>query len=86
MIRIWAACALADCGDVIDSDQPADDGDDCLRVARMIRERVAFDDGPGERTIAVIGKDEWRFPVPLEKSDRGWRFDVDGGRDELDSR
>jgi hypothetical protein len=75
-----------DCGDVIGSGEPGEDGDDCLRVARMIRERVTFDDGAGERTIAVIGKDEWRFPVPLEKSDRGWTFDVDGGRDELDSR
>jgi hypothetical protein len=74
-----------DCGDVVGSDDAPADGDDCVRVARMIREQVAFEN-VGERTIAVIGKDQWRFPVPLEKGDRGWQFDVDGGRDELDTR
>jgi Protein of unknown function (DUF2950) len=74
-----------DCGDVVGSDDAPADGDDCVRVARMIREQVTFENG-GERTIAVIGKDQWRFPVPLEKGERGWQFDVDGGRDELDTR
>ena len=74
-----------DCGDVVDSDDKPADGDDCVRVARMIREQLTFEN-VGERTVAVIGKDQWRFPVPLEKADRGWQFDVDGGRDELDTR
>ena len=74
-----------DCGDVVGSDDAPADGDDCVRVARMIREQVTFEN-VGERTVAVIGKDQWRFPVPLEKGDRGWQFDVDGGRDELDTR
>lgn len=43
--------------------------------------RVALE---GEsRAVLVIGKDEWPLPIPLVKTDKGWRFDTLQGRDEI---
>jgi hypothetical protein len=75
-----------DCHDVVESDDRTADGDDCARVARMIRERLAFEDAAEGRKIAVIGLAEWRFPVPIAKTGRGYEFDLDRGRDELGTR
>jgi hypothetical protein len=74
------------CHDMIDSGDDDADRDDCHRVAAMIREHLEFEDGAAGRKSAVIGKDRWRFPIPLAKSERGWGFDLDSGRDQLLSR
>jgi hypothetical protein len=36
--------------------------------------------------LAVIGKDEWSFPVPLVKSSRGWVFATEDGKVEIINR
>jgi hypothetical protein len=74
------------CHDMIGAHEDSDNEDDCLRVAAMIRERLVFEDQGAGRKVAVIGNDQWRFPVPIEKVDRGFAFDVDGGREEIVSR
>lgn len=39
-----------------------------------------------DKAVLQIGKDNWPFPIPLVKTDRGWRFDVDAGKEEILNR
>ena len=34
-------------------------------------------------TVLQVGADDWPFPIPLVKSDGGWRFDTAAGKDEI---
>lgn len=34
----------------------------------------------------IIGDEKWPFPVPLIKDGKGWRFDSEGGKDEVLAR
>lgn len=73
-----------DCEDMIEPQDERDDEDDCVHVAAMIRERLAFDDlDGGLRKVAVIGKDAWRFPIPLFRMDRAWVFDLAEGQERI---
>src|SRR6185437_10816995 len=38
---------------------------------------TAIDDGPNGEKILRVGKNGWTLPLPLVKTDTGWRFDVD---------
>jgi hypothetical protein len=40
----------------------------------------------GDKVVLSVGKDGWPFPVPIVKSEAGWRFDVKQGREELLNR
>ena len=62
------------------------DREDALRVKAMIAEKVAFADLDTSSKAAVLGKEEWWFPLPLVSKDGRWRFDVAGGREELLNR
>jgi hypothetical protein len=62
------------------------DREDALRVKAMIAEKVAFADLDERTKAAVLGKEEWWFPLPLVKEHDRWRFDVAGGREELLNR
>lgn len=46
-------------------------------------ELVEQDDGAVE---VVVGDEEWPLPMPLVKSDAGWRFDTAAGKEELINR
>jgi len=37
-------------------------------------------------TTLSVGKDAWRFPIPLVKSASGWRFDTAAGKEEILNR
>lgn len=39
-----------------------------------------------DHRVLNVGKDDWPFPVPLVKSDEGWRYDTGAGRKELLAR
>lgn len=39
-----------------------------------------------DKAVLQTGKDDWRFPIPLVKSDAGWRFDTDAGKEEILNR
>jgi hypothetical protein len=40
----------------------------------------------GKSAILVIGKDEWPFPIPIEKKDTAWVFDTKKGKEEILNR
>jgi hypothetical protein len=68
------------------SGDEATDREDSLKVRAMILEKVSFDDAEGNRKVALLGKDEWPFPIPLVREGDLWRFDVAAGREELLNR
>ncbi len=62
------------------------DREDVLRVKAMILEKVAFEDLDETTKAAVIGNEEWSFPLPLVLEKGRWRFDAVTGREELLNR
>jgi hypothetical protein len=47
---------------------------------------TAIDDGPDGTKILRVGKNGWTLPLPLIKTDVGWRFDVAKGKEEMTNR
>ena len=47
---------------------------------------TAIDDGPNGEKILRVGKNGWTLPLPLIKTDAGWRFDVAKGKEEMTDR
>ena len=47
---------------------------------------TAIDDGPDGTKILRVGKNGWTLPLPLIKSDAGWRFDAAQGKEEMTNR
>jgi hypothetical protein len=47
---------------------------------------TAIDDGPDGTKIFRVGKNGWTLPLPLIKTDAGWRFDAVRGREEMTNR
>ncbi len=42
--------------------------------------------GPTATKILRVGKNGWTLPLPLVKTDAGWRFDVAKGKEEMTNR
>ncbi|MCU0564931.1 MAG: DUF2950 domain-containing protein [Desulfobacterales bacterium] len=72
---------------------------DALMAAVRAGDAPAFDAifGPGsedtgleyvdaDRVLLSFGEDDWPFPIPLVKSDKGWAFDTAAGKDEIINR
>ena len=70
---------------VLDSDDPAV-GERRQRFAEGADERLVYlEDGP-DRVTLVVGFQAYPFPMPLARSDAGWRFDAAEGADEIIDR
>ena len=76
----------ADGVELLKSGDDAADREDALRVKAMIQEKVAFEDLDETTKAAVIGNEEWWFPLPLVLEKGRWRFDAVAGREELLNR
>jgi Protein of unknown function (DUF2950) len=48
--------------------------------------QIAIDDGPNGVKILRVGKRGWTLPLPLIKTDAGWRFDAAKGKEEMTNR
>jgi hypothetical protein len=48
--------------------------------------QTAIDDGPNGTKILRVGKNNWTLPLPLVKTDTGWRFDAAKGKEEMTNR
>ena len=36
-----------------------------------------------DKAVLIIGREDWPFPIPLERKDSAWRFDTAAGREEI---
>ena len=66
-------------------------GDPVADKQRRAQFLKAYDDknrlvAEKEKTIVVIGNNDWPFPIPLVKQGEGWVFDTNKGREEILNR
>jgi hypothetical protein len=66
-----------------DADQDAENLKEFNDAAAAL---TAIDDGFNGTKILRVGKNGWTLPLPLVKSDAGWRFDVARGKEEMTNR
>ena len=72
--------------DVVDTVDPERDKELRARVAKMAVERRRFRFNDDGSVSMVVGFEAWPFPIPLVKSEKGWRFDTDAGIGEVVKR
>src|ERR1700690_1389359 len=65
--------------DIISSGDVVADKDARERFVKSAGDAVKFSKIDDSKVLAVIGKDEWCFPVPLVKSTKGWTFFTEDG-------
>lgn len=51
-----------------------------------IAQRWHLEDRDANTKELIVGNEDWPFPIPLIKSDRGWRFDTAAGKEEILAR
>jgi hypothetical protein len=56
------------------------------KFAAAAKEHTGLEHDSPERVLFSIGADDWPFPIPLVKSEKGWSFDTAAGREELINR
>lgn len=72
--------------DVVDSGDPVADKAARARFATAVAQRIRIDEVDATHRVAVLGREDWPFPIPLVKDAGGWRFDTAAGRDEIVNR
>jgi DUF2950 family protein len=68
------------------SGDPDQDAENLKEFNEAAAALTAIDDGPNGEKILRVGKNGWTLPLPLVKTDAGWRFDVAKGREEMTDR
>jgi hypothetical protein len=68
------------------SGDPAEDAENLKEFNEAAAASTAIDDGPNGTKILRVGKNGWTLPLPLVKTDAGWRFDVANGKEEMTNR
>jgi len=66
-----------------DPEQDARNVDTFLAAAAA---QTEIEDGPDGTKLLSVGKNGWTLPLPLVKSDAGWRFDPVRGKEEVTDR
>jgi hypothetical protein len=69
--------------DALGSGDPVADAADRRRFVELSLEAAHLEDETDDSAILVIGPEDWPFPIPLAKDDRGWSFDTQAGLEEL---
>ncbi|RKT44054.1 DUF2950 domain-containing protein [Thiocapsa rosea] len=69
--------------DALVSGDPVADALDRRRFVELSQEAAQLEDETDDSAILVIGPEDWPFPIPLAKDDRGWSFDTQAGLEEL---
>jgi hypothetical protein len=69
--------------DLVTSGDSLQDTLDREQFLRKYQEMHRLVQGPGEVTALYIGAENWPFPIPLVSRDGVWRFDADGGANEI---
>ncbi len=72
--------------DVVSSGDPVEDAAARRRFLAAVAERTRIEGVDDTHRVAILGREDWPFPIPLVKDDQGWRFDTAAGRDEIVNR
>jgi hypothetical protein len=72
--------------ELLDAGDTQADHEDALALRRKIRERVAFADRGVDTKVALLGNEQWVFPLPLVQANGKWHFDLEAAREEIQNR
>ena len=67
------------------SGDPVQDKEGRDRFVKHYEEKNRLEEASG-KALLYLGKDDWPFPIPLVKTDKGWKFDTKAGREEILAR
>lgn len=56
------------------------------RFVQFFEEKNRLEKIKEDRVILHIGGEDWPFPIPIVKTDKGWQFDTEEGREEIIAR
>jgi hypothetical protein len=70
-------------GKLVRSGDPIADRNGRARFVAAYGEKHAIEQEGADKAVLLIGTDEWPFPIPLVKTEGGWRFDTKAGREEI---
>jgi hypothetical protein len=82
LIAIFGAGAR----EIISSGDPVSDRSTRERFVELYDEKNAIEGAESGRVILIVGNEETRFPIPLVKKGKVWRFDSRAGKEELLNR
>lgn len=72
--------------ELLESGDEVADREDGRRVQEFIRQKLSFEERGTDTRIALIGNEDWPFPIPLVRSGGTWHFDVQAGVEEISNR
>jgi hypothetical protein len=68
------------------SGDPDEDAENLKEFNEAAAAQTAIDDGPNGTKILRVGNNGWTLPLPLVKTDAGWKFDAVKGKEEMTDR
>ena len=68
------------------SGDPDEDAENLKEFNEAAAALTAIDDGPDGTKILRVGNNGWTLPLPLVKTDAGWKFDPVRGKEEMTNR
>ena len=68
------------------SGDPAEDAENLKEFNEAAAALTAIDDGPNGAKLFRVGNNGWTLPLPLVKTDAGWKFDPVRGKEEMTNR
>jgi hypothetical protein len=72
--------------EIISSGDPVSDRSTRERFVELYDEKNSIEGAESGRVILIVGNEESRFPIPLVKKGKVWRFDSRAGKEELLNR
>jgi hypothetical protein len=68
------------------SGDPDEDAENLKEFNEAAAAQTAIDDGPDGTKVLRVGNNGWTLPLPLVKTDAGWKFDAIKGKEEMTNR
>lgn len=69
--------------EVISSGDAVQDKADRERFLESYQEKNRLENQSPDKSVLLVGKDEWPFPIPVVKEGDSWRFDARAGAEEI---
>ena len=69
--------------DLLSSGNPERDAENRASILTLSAEGYRFALGNDGAVTVLLGHESWPFPIPVARTDGGWAFDIEAGRDEV---
>lgn len=76
----------SDAKPIVDSGDAVADKRAGERFVKAYEEANKLEKSGDAKAVLSVGKDDWPFPIPIVKGDKGWSFDTKAGKEEILNR